>query len=98
MLAGSMMDGKAKMRALLAAALTAMGLLTTPSSAQEVPGSQGVAAPGEASGHQEGTKRKGHRATDEKTSPQTTKADEKAYRSALDGISNQKYDPWRTLR
>jgi hypothetical protein len=86
------------MRATLAAALIAMGLLTTPSSAQEAPGSQGVAAPGEASGHQEGTKRKGHRGAEQKTSTQTPKADEKAYRSALDGISDQKYDPWRALR
>jgi hypothetical protein len=87
------------MRATLAAALTAIGLLTTPSHSQDVPGSQGVTGPGgEAAGSQESSKRKGRRGAEQKTAAPAPKADDKAYRSASDRMSNQKYDPWHDLR
>jgi hypothetical protein len=87
------------MKATLAAALAAIGLLTTPSHSQDVPGSQGVTAPGgEVAGPQESSKRKGRRGTEQKTAAPAPKADDKAYRSALDRMSNQKYDPWHDLR
>jgi hypothetical protein len=75
-----------------------MALLTTPSHSQDVTASPGVAAPGVVSGSQEGAKRKGRRGTEQKSAAQTPKADDKAYRSALDRMSNQKYDPWHGLR
>lgn len=86
------------MRVLVAAAVTAMVLLTTPSRSQEVSGSQGASAPGGMSGAQGGARGKGRHGSEQKTSAEKPKVDEKAYRSALDRMSDQKYDPWHDLR
>lgn len=42
-------------------------------------------------GHHKGT-------SDQKADTTKPKADEKAYKAALDRIPNQKYDPWHTVR
>jgi hypothetical protein len=39
-----------------------------------------------------------HKKTDDKTTTPTVKADDKAYKSALDRLPPQKYDPWGTMR
>jgi len=40
-----------------------------------------------------------HKKTDDKTTTTpTVKADDKAYKSALDRLPPQKYDPWGTMR
>ena len=39
-----------------------------------------------------------HKKTDDKTPTPTVKADDKAYKSALDRLPPQKYDPWGTMR
>jgi len=42
---------------------------------------------------------KRHHAAEQKSEQQTkTKANDKEYRSSLDRLPNQKYDPWRTAR
>jgi hypothetical protein len=82
---------------MVAAALISMALVT-PSFSQDVSGAQGAAATGETPGSQGGSSRKGRHKTEQKTSIQAPKVDEKDYRSALDRLSNQKYDPWHDIR
>ncbi len=87
------------MRAMLAAVLVTTALLTTPSRSQDVPGgSQGVTAPGDTSGSQAGSRRKGKHGAEQKASNQAPRADDKDYRSSLERLPNQKYDPWRDMR
>ena len=86
------------MRAMVAAALISAALVTTPSFSQDVSGPQGVTAAGDTAGSQGGSGRKGRHKTEQKTSVQAPKADEKDYRSALDRLSNQKFDPWHDVR
>ena len=82
------------MKALLAAVLT-FALLTAPVHAQGMPGEPG-AMPG-SDGTSGGKHRKG---TGQKTQDQEKKpkVDDKAYRSAIDRLPDQKFDPWANTR
>jgi hypothetical protein len=82
------------MKALLAAALT-FALLTAPAHAQGVPGGA-EATPG-SDGTSGGKHRKetGQKTQDQKPKP---KVDDKAYRSAIDRLPDQKFDPWHDTR
>jgi Spy/CpxP family protein refolding chaperone len=82
------------MKAFLAAALT-FALLTAPAHAQGMPGGSG-AMPG-SDGTSGGKHRKG---TGQKTQGQEkkTKVDDKGYRSAIDRLPDQKFDPWKNAR
>jgi hypothetical protein len=84
------------MRAPAMAALMSM-LLAAPSLAQGVPGSDGISSPDDGSG-QKARHGKNGPASAQKSQQQTPKADEKAYRSALDRLPDQKFDPWRNVR
>jgi hypothetical protein len=86
------------MKTMVAVAVTAMVLLTTPSHSQETSGAQGASAPGGTPGSPGGSRGKGHRGSEQKTTAQKPKVDEKAYQSALDRMSDKKYDPWHDLR
>ncbi len=86
------------MRTMVAAALISTALVTTPAVSQDMSAPQGVTAPGETPGSQGGSGRKGRHKTEQKTSVEAPKVDEKDYRSALDRLSNQKYDPWHDIR
>jgi hypothetical protein len=87
------------MRAMVGVLVLAMLLATTPARAQDVSGAPAASAPGEAAGGAPGGSRgKGHRGSGQNTAAQKPKVDDKAYRSALDRMSDQKYDPWRDLR
>ena len=87
------------MRAMVAAALISTALLTRPAFSQDMSSPQGVTAPGETPGvSQGGSGRKGRHQSEQKTAVQTPKVDEKDYRSALDRLSNQKFDPWHDVR
>jgi hypothetical protein len=87
------------MRAMAAVLVMAMLLGTTPSRAQDASGAPAASAPGGASGGAPGGSRgKGHRGSDKNTAAQKPKVDDKDYRSALDRMSDQKYDPWHDLR
>jgi hypothetical protein len=87
-----------EMRVTLMAAATAMMLLTAPSHAQEGPGSQGLSSPDGASGSAGKSRGKGHRGSAQNTEQQQPKADEKAYRSAIDSLPDKKFDPWHDVR
>jgi hypothetical protein len=84
------------MRALAMAALMS-ALLAAPTLAQGVPGSDGISSPDDGSG-QKARHGKRSPASAQKSEQQTPKADEKAYRSALDRLPDQKFDPWRNMR
>jgi hypothetical protein len=83
------------MRAMVGVLVLAMLLATTPARAQDVSGAPAASAPGGAAG---GSRGKGHRGSGQNTVAQKPKVDDKEYRSALDRMSDQKYDPWRDLR
>jgi hypothetical protein len=81
-------------KTLLAAALT-FALLTAPTHAQGMPGGPG-AMPG-SDGTLGGKHRKG---TGQKTQDEEkkTKVDDKEYRSAIERLPDQKFDPWHNMR
>jgi hypothetical protein len=82
------------MKTLLAAALT-FALLTAPAFAQGMPSGPG-ATPG-SDGTSGGKHRKG---SGQKTQDQEkkTKVDDKGYRSAIERLPDQKFDPWHDTR
>src|ERR1700751_2436682 len=84
------------MRALATAAVV-WALLAAPSLAQGVSGSDGNSSPDNGSGQKAGHGKRSP-ASAQKSEQQTPKADEKAYRSALDRMPDQKFDPWRNVR
>jgi hypothetical protein len=84
------------MRSLATAAALA-ALLTAPSYAQGVLGSPGVSSPDGGSG-QKGRHGAGRAGSEQKSTPQPPKVDQKAYHSALDNLPDKKFDPWRNMR
>jgi hypothetical protein len=83
------------MKSLSAAALT-FALLTAPAHAQGMPGGPGAMPGSDATSggkHRKGTGQK----TQEQEKKQP-KVDDKEYRSAIDRLPDQKFDPWRNTR
>jgi hypothetical protein len=82
------------MKTILAAALT-FAMLTAPAHAQGMPGGSGAIP--DSDGTSGGKHRKG---TGQKTPDQEkkTKVDDKGYRSAIERLPDQKFDPWHNTR
>jgi hypothetical protein len=79
------------MKPLLAALLT-LALLSAPAHAQGLTSGTDATPGSKGSG---GKHRNGTRA---KTQEQKPKADDKAYRTAIDRLPDQKFDPWKNAR
>jgi hypothetical protein len=81
----------------LMAAVLAFALLTISVHAQGMPGAGGGQGTG-AGGMGSGGKHRGGNGQQTQQADKKPKVDDKAYRSAIDALPNQKFDPWRNAR
>jgi hypothetical protein len=84
------------MKALLAAVLT-FALLTESARAQGMPGAGAGQGTG-AGGMGGGGKHRGGSGQQTQQADKKPKVDNRAYRSAIDSLPDQKFDPWRNAR